>query len=434
MSDIVPPRRGQRIKNPILPPFNGGEAFSVSQHRNGKGGIVRRRCGSHHTSVWFEFDLIPSICKNKHLKAVSCSEVPPQAYHEYKAVIGGVGKHFRWKVVMVKKKQGGNTCLLRVDSIQNFDEFCAFVREKLEPLAQSSTIQREGTENALVTVTDELHIGIVAAAFHCAGYGACPVDPGAMGKLAIERFDRSVHMWWNQEPKEAGPLRDVHRWVFDFMPTCWTKIPFTWEALCANIAIDPLTESEHLPRPLRDVYLTTKIAEAEPGNDSYIRKLESMRGPPSVTCRLSEKQNRQLLQATYWNLIAPFEKLANLHICKLIRFRYMLHGYMAREIGEYKQTASNLGHGATIRNFKNKPQYQAQNLPNNVLNRIYQVDGTMRGSGFKGTRGRYGHEDFPKYIPSKRMKRASVQERRVRLVSTNPFEHYNQNDTGKDQE
>ena len=102
----------------------------------------------------------------------------------------------------------------------------------------------------------------------------------------------------------------------------------------------------------------------------------------------------------------------------------MLHGYTAREIGGYKQTASNLGHGANIRKFRNKPQYRRENLQVEVLNKIYQTDGTLRGSGFKGTRGKYGHKDFPKYTPAKRMKRSVVQEKRMRQSSSNVFAAY----------
>ena len=34
----------------------------------------------------------------------------------------------------------------------------------------------------------------------------------------------------------------------------------------------------------------------------------------------------------------------------------MLHGYVGRELGRYRQEAKYLGHGAKIRKFKNKPQ------------------------------------------------------------------------------
>ena len=108
----------------------------------------------------------------------------------------------------------------------------------------------------------------------------------------------------------------------------------------------------------------------------------------------------------------------------LLRFRYMLHGYTSREIGGYQQTASHLGHGAQIRVFRNKPQYKRENLSTATLNQIYKADGSLRGSGFKGTRGKYGHRDFPQYKPQKRMKRSPAQEMNMRVSSQNVFASY----------
>lgn len=426
MSMSVPPRRGQKIKSTLLPPFNGGNAFAIVKYRDHVLGIVKGHCGPQHTLVWLEHDLRATKCANQDLVHVHCPDVPIQAYDEYEATIGGVGKHWRWKVVMTNKKLSGPT-QLRVTNVRDLVAFSKFIAEKLEPFAQSAVEHQGGV--VLVPIPDIQNMSIVAAALHCAGYEAQPIDEHSSGaKLAIERYDRAVHMWWNQEQQVAGPLRDVHRWVFDYIPKEWKHIPFTWQSLSANITLDPMTEASCLPRPLRDVFITSKISEAKTaGDDTLINELAKLRGDPAVTCRLSKAQNRQLLQAAYWCLIAPFEQIADLQICKLIRFRYMLHGYMAREIGEYRQTATNLGHGATIRKFKNKPQYQTQNLSSHVLNRIYQSDGTMRGSGFKGTRGKYGHKDFPKYVPSVRMRRTLVQEKRARLEADNPFPHYSKN-------
>lgn len=197
--------------------------------------------------------------------------------------------------------------------------------------------------------------------------------------------------------------------------------PFTWQRLCENISLDPHTESHHLPRPLRDLYITKHIhAESCEKAAAELRKL---RGAPAVTCRLTLEQNRQLLTVAYWNILAPFDATLG-HVCKLVRFRFMLHGYTAREIGGYRQTALHLGHGANIRVFKNKPQYRRENLKPVVLNSIYKSDGTLMGSGFKGTRGKYGHPNFAKYEPRKRMKRSRVQEMMMRTLPQNIFSEY----------
>lgn len=418
----VPPRRGQRVKSILLPPFAGGNAFSLVS-RNEQVGIIHKRHGSNQSFVWFEYDLKPTLVNNCELTPIAIESVSKHAFQEYEAVIGGIGKHLRWKVLMPNKRMHGATRLI-VDNVSDIAKFRDFVETKLVPFAQA-TFEYDNNK-AVLTVPDINNLGTVAAAIHYQGYPAHAEDPAATSgaKMAIERYDRSEHMWWNQEQKKAGPLRDVHRWTFDYIPSDWTQLPFTWQSMCENIQLDPLTESQYLPRPLRDFYITTKIAVAKQNkDDDLVHKLTELRGQPAVTCRLSENQNRQLLEAGYWCLIAPFNHY-NVRLCRLLRFRYTLHGYTAREIGEYKQTARNLGHGATIRKFKNKPQYRAENLSTDVLNRIYQRDGSMRGSGFKGTRGKYGHEDFEKYIPAKRMHRTVVQERRMRQSSSNPFAEY----------
>ncbi len=431
MSSSVPPRRGQRVKSFILPPFNGGNEFLavLIEGSEQKYGILKKR-GVTRSQVWIGHDLIPTYCDNAELTRITLPVVPTQAYNEINAVIGGIGKHIRWKVIFPNKKNK-DPVFLKVGNIVDKDIFARFVEDTLRPFGLC-TFQYEdddgGAFSTIVNVPDPSRIGTVAAALHCSGYTAVPEDNDSKSdaKLAIERYDRSEHMWWNQSQKIAGPLRDVHRWTFDFIPSTWKNIPFTWQSLVRNITtIDPYTESEHLPLPLRDVFLTSHIDALE--DTESIKQLEQLRGRPSVTCRLSAEQNRQLLTASYWCIIAPFDKTA-IEICQLIRFRYMLHGYTSREVGGYRQTAQHLGHGANIRKFRNKPQYRRENLSAETLNQIYRVDGSLRGSGFKGTRGKYGHRDYPRYEPRKRMTRTKVQEHQMRQVVSNVFRTYRTSD------
>lgn len=454
----VPPRRGQRVKSRILPPFNGGAAFSLVRVETAERkdsatlGVVHKR-GAQQSSVWLEFDLIPTVVDTARLTSLEIPRAPELAYEEHAAVIGGIGKHVRWNVVFPNKKFVG-LAHLRVGGVEDRNRFCTFVNQVLCPFGLCH-FEFEGTETT-VDVPDVSNLGTVAAALHCAGYTAVPTSFSYVSgsKLAPERYDRSEHMWWNQEQSRAGPLRDVDRWSFDFLPPSWKHIPFTWQSLCCNIDIDPLTESKHLPLPLRDFYLTMHIdalngmrkqsaEEARDGGEgvrgevdaSFVAKVDALkrlRGRPSVTCRLSQPQNQQLLHASYWNLLAPFEE-ETVKLSRLLRFRYMLHGYTVREIGGYRQTASNLGHGAQIRCFRNKPQYLRENLSVPVLNRIYREDGSLAGSGFKGTRGKYGHKDFPKYVPCKRMKRTVVQERKIRQSLPNLFAQYRQRVASREQ-
>lgn len=419
----VPPRRGQRIKSLILPPFNGGLAFTlvrVGMEGGERHGILQRR-GKQNSHVWLDYEVRPTLVSNDCITAIALPPAPSLAYTEFEAVIGGVGKHVRWNVLMPNTKTSGRA-ELEVDNIVDRQRFEEFVTNVIRPFGLC-LFEYDGTKTA-VEVPDIKNMGKVAAALHCAGYQAKPMDEeyASNSKLALERYDRSEHMWWNQEQRKAGPLRDVHRWMFDFLPSSWSNIPFTWQSMCTNIDIDPRTESDILPLPLRDFYLTMHIDEMKKrGEDPS--SLKEKRGRPSVTCRLSLLQNKQLLTATYWNIIAPFDA-ETVQLCYLLRFRYMLYGYTAREIGGYTQNASNLGHGAKIRYFRHKPQYRRENLAVEIINKIYQSDGTLRGSGFKGTRGKYGHRDFPQYKPAKRMKRSTVQETRMREASSNLFEDY----------
>lgn len=419
----VPPRRGQRVKSLILSPFNEGLAFTLVQVQTDAGerfGVLQRK-GKLQSHVWLDYDVRSTLVCNEHIVAIAIPPAPSRAYTEFEAVIGGIGKHVRWNVLMPNSKSSGSV-ELEVDNVVDREKFKEFVNNVIRPFGLC-LFEYDGTRT-VVQVPDVRNMGKVAAALHCAGYGAKPTDDAAASnsKLALERYDRSEHMWWNQEPRKAGPLRDVHRWTFDFLPPSWETIPFTWQSMCTNIDIDPYTESDELPLPLRDFFLTMHIGRLK-GEGKDASALERLRGRPAVTCRLSLSQNRQLLTASYWNTIAPFDA-KTVKLCYLLRFRYMLFGYTAREIGGYTQNAANLGHGAKIRCFRHKPQYRRENLAVDVLNKIYQSDGSLRGSGFKGTRGKYGHKDFPQYRPAKRMKRSVVQETRMREACTNLFEDY----------
>ena len=432
---IVPPRRGQRVKSMILPPFNGGSPFQVVRYappnEHPRMGVIERR-GKVETRVWLEFDMKGTRCDNRHLTMIALPTVPSIAYEEVPATIGGIGKHVRWNVIFANRKWKEASSLV-VSNISDQSVFSEFVDTVVRPFGLCRMeFDADAASDAMwqttVEVPDGSKLALVAAAFHCAGYSAKPAkDEYVSGaKLAIERYDRSEHMWWNQAQDVAGPLRDVHRWAFDFIPKTFSTIPFTWQSLCTNIALDPKTESHHLPLPLRDFYLTQHILQAQESGDSALSmELEQLRGRPSVTCRLSLLQNQQLLIVAYWSTVAPFDD-DNVFMCRLVRFRYMLHGYTSREIGGYNQTAKHLGHGALIRTFRDKPQYRRENLSIDILNQIYKTDGSLRGSGFKGTRGKYGHKDFPRYQPRKRMKRNTKQEDRMRQSSVNVFADYHE--------
>ena len=420
----VPPRRGQRNKSLILPPFNGGNVFQIVSSKDGSIGVVRRR-GKTHTHVWVGNDLESTTFLNDELVWITLPEVPSQAFETTHATIGGIGKHIRWNVVLPNRKCQ-SAASLHVGNVTDVEEFKEFVEQMIRPFGlckyEFKKAENDSTYESIVEVPECKNIAIVAAALHCSEFTARPTATHFVSgaKLAPERYDRSEHMWWNQEQKVAGPLRDVHRWDYGFIPSSWETIPFTWQSLCENINV-PVSKVDILPLPLRDYYLSHCAERAEDGAEKI--RIQRLRGTPCVTCRLSEAQNKQLLTATYWSYVAPFNKDVT-EYCHLIRFRYMLHGYTSREIGGYRQTALHLGHGAKIREFKNKPQYRRENLSIDMLNHIYRTDGSISGTGFKGTRGKYGHTDFPRYEPVKRMKRTMTHEKKMRAGTSNCFAEY----------
>ena len=83
-----------------------------------------------------------------------------------------------------------------------------------------------------------------------------------------------------------------------------------------------------------------------------------------------------------------------------------------------------LGHGATIRKFKEKEQYKLENLSTPVLNKIYGKNGVLKGTGFKGTRGKYEYSNFKRYQPKKKMKRSKESEEMLRHDITDVFKTY----------
>ena len=161
------------------------------------------------------------------------------------------------------------------------------------------------------------------------------------------------------------------------------------------------------------------MTETDP---TILKVLDEWKIEPVITCRLHEVQNRQLLAACYWVTLGPFDQ-TTVELSKLLLFRFMLHGYTAREIGGYKQTAMHLGHGVTIRKFKTKTQYHIENLSAKVLRKVKQPDGSLSGSGFKGTRGKYAQANST-YKPKRRMRRSHYDDMRIRCSHPNYFEEY----------
>lgn len=433
MSMLVPPRKGQRHKSSVLPHFNKGHPFQIVEvYKNGifqDYGVVDSTdahsvCSEYQ--VWMDKAVSTTKVAASDLRAVNLPFAPVKAIEQFSVVIGGIGKHLRWRVVISKKMYNG-ACRLFVDGIRKQDVFQKFVEEQVRPFGfcDSEFVEHNGTLTTTVLIPNHKDLTYVAAAFHCANYGAVPLedDMASCGNLGIERYDRSEHTWWNQNQKEAGPLRDTHKWKYSFIPAKWEKLPFTWFSLAENVAQE-VNDVKDIPYPLRNYvcdHLLGTLDETDPRRDELLRQRTEQH---CVTSRLTEAQNIQLLLCTYWTFVAPFDQKI-VKLSGLLQFRYMMQGYIGREMGGYRQTAKHIGHGAYCRKFKSKPQYEYDNLRNEIKNRLETTrDGVVTGNGFKGTRGKYGHKDFPVYRPLKKMRRSAESELNIREMPINKFEEY----------
>ena len=238
------------------------------------------------------------------------------------------------------------------------------------------------------------------------------------GNLGIERYDRSEHTWWNQNQEDAGPLRDTHKWKYNFIPNNWKYLPFTWYSLAKNIMID-IDKINEIPYPLRNYVCAHMIGKVD--DEVTKQKIKKhMTDYHCVTSRLTKEQNIQLLQCTYWTFVAPFDSKI-VELSGLLQFRYMLHGYVGREMGGYNQSAKYIGHGEFCRKFVDKPQYEYHNLENNVKNKLEVENGVLKGN--RASKKKHTKTSSQKRA-NKKMKRTLESELSIREVPSNKFEKY----------
>lgn len=438
---MAPPVR--RVKSDVLSPFNDGSPFTVVRADDGRLGTIYGALAQEgRVCAWFD-PFVSEEVSAERLREISLPAVNPLAREEVSATIGGLGRHLRWIVATPRPQLAGEVGLL-VTAVRDKERFAQTIAG-MQPFVVwdgSFTSEKESDDGAMaeITVLKGRNTGCVVARMQQLGYGIAFLDEAqaSLAKLGVERFDRSEHMWWNQDSRRAGPLRDTHRWDFSWLPTQWKETPFTWHSLARNCLLS-IEGCASLPMPFRDHVckdrleeLRGRMDEALIGGDATLRaairtnvlrwrRLHS--GRRMVTCRLSSEQNRQLLACGYFLHLSPFD--ADLHAaCSALCQRYAIHGYTVREIGGYDQSAKHLGHGATIRRFKEKKQYDLPNLSASVVNRLMQSDGSLRGSGFKGSRGKYATQS--RYTPKMREKPSLSTISRMREVKVDVFEQYSQ--------
>jgi len=277
----VPPRKGHRVKVNILPSFNQGMAFRLVKHVATNKYYSVHGTGLQQVRVWdgpFRTIVLPAD------ELVFCKLPPPptEAYEETTATIGGIGKHLRWSMPALQAHVRGAVDVF-VANISNADDFMAWI-PSLRPFALWPSDEQIDNGATIVRIVDASYTMQMLSHLHVRGYGAVIADESQERtfKLGIERFDRSDHMWWSQSDKAcAGPLRDVHRWHYAWLPTEWTTVPFTWQAMARYADTLEYSDVERsdvqrLPQPLRNHVVASHSASP----------LDLLRAP-CVTSRLT---------------------------------------------------------------------------------------------------------------------------------------------------
>lgn len=370
---------------------------------------------------------------------------PPEgSYKESECTIGGVGKTLRWKYVdcqreVLKRNEEKVNLVVALEQESSYSHVRRILSDLkecwLEAEREAWEEEGEGGETmrlVRVIVYKPSNVCRVAYLLHREGI-SCDVEreeQSSKDTIGIERLDRM---------SKEGPRRDVERWKFDFVPSSWRVPPFSWERLCRNLEGE---EAAHFPLPLSHHLLDYQIGIAtsllsvlrpeletsrsyaerssirllvrswEEKRSSLLSKRDSypLLFQKVSSSKLSFSQVRQLLACHHCSLRRGDIELEE-RVVRALKMRYLLDGgYFVRRFGQYDHSAKHLGHGSSLRNFPSMPQYDRQSLSIEVLNRIYKEDGSLRGIGYKGTRGKHSHPDHQMYVPKKKAKRSEQSE------------------------
>lgn len=397
---LVPKRVGRSTHFNTLPHHNNGCAFDTAIYTPTNEPVIVVQRLKTMTYVWKGFDFHKSLVNNDALRVFKLPFYP-NAVKEKTGQIGGLGSTLRWFVVGCYPNYQEDHVELHYKIPENnifssslHTEGCkrlgAIKRDQEYYFAPLGIVSSVSTTGFVVSASKD-SVALLGARIAECGFKLLSDNKPPMLQLGIMRFDCADHYWTTEE---YGMTRDFHNWDFSWMPDDWSELAFTWARLCSNIPSN--VNANDLPMPLRS-YFCNKVRKD---------------GKKNVIPYLKNEQVRQLLLSFYIRSVATdllYDTLT-IQVCKIIEFRYALHGYIARRMGKYKQSAAHLGHGAVRRIFKNKPQYKLENLNADNLKRMALISGVYIGSGFKGTRGKRSQPGFETYKPRKRRIRTLNQE------------------------
>ena len=118
--------------------------------------------------------------------------------------------------------------------------------------------------------------------------------------------------------------------------------------------------------------------------------------------KLSPMQEEQLLGANWFFNIGPSEHDADVH--RVVLMAYFTFGFMVRAVADYRATGKHVGRSESIRPLA-RPEYRRERLSTEVINRTLCPDGKLRGTGWRGSKGKHARtRGLPAYTPRKRNK------------------------------
>ena len=183
--------------------------------------------------------------------------------------------------------------------------------------------------------------------------------------------------------------------------------------MVANMSGVP--EMTDIPELLRQHVAKARLAEA---TDDEQRQMLKKYLPKKrlVSAGLTKNQSRQLIHAFYILLVERVREPLVARAAELIMYRYVVErGYVPRYMGKYQQDGLFVGNGDTFRQFARLSQYAPSRLPSEVLNKLCDGKGKLRGRGSKGSRSKY-IDKSKRYKPKRRLA-SSHRDRRLMTAS-----------------
>ena len=204
------------------------------------------------------------------------------------------------------------------------------------------------------------------------------------------RFDRSSWNYWNQTEESAAPKQSWHNGI-SRIDSKWKTLPLETGCDCEQHERQVLAHANtHIPHVLRHQKRTLVRSLSDTSTSLIDAHLEEKRQrvydrliptQKYVTAGLYDDQARELLHIAFQRRFVCTDP-NDVPVLNA----YMLHGYTSRMFGPYKQEALFVGRGRGRREFKNMPQYNVDSLSIKVLNRIYQTDGSLKGTSKRPSR------------------------------------------------